>query len=54
MKLRLQAFSSFHWFKEGICQLMAKECACNTDKLPTKLETIIGLAHNELKCVERL
>ena len=34
MKLFLQPFSPFRWFKKGSCQLLAKECALSTDKLP--------------------
>ena len=27
----------FHWFKKGSCQLLAKECALSTNKLPRRL-----------------
>ena len=32
----LRPFSPFRWFKKGSCQLLAKEWAVNTGKLPRK------------------
>ena len=37
MKKILRSFSFFHWFKKGRCQLLAKEWALITDKLPRRL-----------------
>ena len=33
----LQPFSHFRWFKKSSCQLLAKECALSTCKLPRRL-----------------
>ena len=33
----LRPFSLFRWFKKSSCQLMAKECALSTGKLPRRL-----------------
>ena len=37
MKEILRPFSPFRWFKKGSCQLLAKECALSTGKLPRTL-----------------
>ena len=37
IKTFLQPFSLFRWFKKSICQLLAKECALSTGKLPRRL-----------------
>ena len=37
MKTFLRPFSLFRWFKKSICQLLAKECALSTGKLPRRL-----------------
>ena len=37
MKTFLQPFSPFRWFKKGSCQLLAKEWALITGKLPKRL-----------------
>ena len=37
MKKFLRPFSLFHWFKKSSCQLLAKECAVSTGKLPRRL-----------------
>ena len=37
MKTFLRPFSFFHWFKKSSCQLLAKECALSTGKLPRRL-----------------
>ena len=37
MKTFLRPFSLFHWFKKSSCQLLAKECALSTGKLPRRL-----------------
>ena len=37
MKIFLRPFSLFHWFKKSSCQLLAKECALSTGKLPRRL-----------------
>ena len=37
MKTFLWPFSPFHWFKKGSCQLLAKEWALSTGKLPRRL-----------------
>ena len=37
MKTFLRPFSSFRWFKKSSCQLLAKECALSTGKLPRRL-----------------
>ena len=37
MKTFLRPFSLFCWFKKSSCQLLAKECALNTGKLPRRL-----------------
>ena len=34
VKKFLRPFSLFRWFKKSSCQLLAKECALNTGKLP--------------------
>ena len=34
MKIFLQPFFFFPWFKKSSCQLMAKECTLSTGKLP--------------------
>ena len=36
-KYFLRPFSPFRWFKKGSCQLLAKECALSTGKLPRRL-----------------
>ena len=36
MKTFLRPFSPFRWFKKGSCQLLTKECARSTGKLPKK------------------
>ena len=36
MKKFLLPFSLFRWFKKSSCQLLAKECALSTDKLPRR------------------
>ena len=36
MKTFLGPFSLFRWFKKSSCQLLAKECALSTGKLPTR------------------
>ena len=33
----LRPFSPFRWFKKGSCQLLAKEWALSTGKLPKRL-----------------
>ena len=35
MKTFPRPFSPFRWFKKGSCQLLMKECALSTGKLPT-------------------
>ena len=37
MKTFLRPFSLFRWFKKSRCQLLAKECALSTGKLPRRL-----------------
>ena len=37
LPLPATAFSLFRWFKKSSCQLLAKECALSTGKLPRKL-----------------
>ena len=37
MKTSLQPFSLFRWFKKSSCQLLVKECALSTGKLPRRL-----------------
>ena len=37
MKQFLWPFSLFRWFKKSSCQLLAKECALSTSKLPRRL-----------------
>ena len=37
MKTFLRPFSLFRWFKKNSCQLLAKECALSTGKLPRRL-----------------
>ena len=37
MKTLLRPFSLFRWFKKSSCQLLAKECALSTGKLPRRL-----------------
>ena len=37
MKMFLRPFSPFRWFKKGSCQLLAKEWALSTGKLPRSL-----------------
>ena len=37
MKTFLWPFSLFRWFKKSSCQLLAKECALSTGKLPRRL-----------------
>ena len=37
MKTFLRPFSLFRWFKKISCQLLAKECALSTGKLPRRL-----------------
>ena len=37
MKTFLQPFSLFRWLKKSSCQLLAKECALSTGKLPRRL-----------------
>ena len=37
MKTFLRPFSLFRWFKKSSCQLLAKECALSTGKLPRRL-----------------
>ena len=37
MKTFLQPFSLFHLFKKSSCQLLVKECALSTGKLPRRL-----------------
>ena len=37
MKTLLRPFSLFRWFKKSSCQLLAKECAQSTGKLPRRL-----------------
>ena len=37
MKKILRPFSLFHWFKKSSCQLLVKECALSTGKLPRRL-----------------
>ena len=37
MKAFLRPFSLFRWFKKSNCQLLAKECALSTGKLPRRL-----------------
>ena len=37
MKKFLRPFSLFRWFKKSSCQLLAKECALSTGKLPRRL-----------------
>ena len=37
MKTFLRPFSLFRWFKKSGCQLLAKECALSTGKLPRRL-----------------
>ena len=37
VKVFLRPFSPCRCFKKGSCQLLAKECALNTDKLPRRL-----------------
>ena len=37
MKTFLRPFSLFCWFKKSSCQLLAKECALSTGKLPRRL-----------------
>ena len=57
-KMFLRPFSPFRWFKKGSCQLMAKEWALSTGKLPWRLAQELGVARitdrawNDLKCVE--
>ena len=37
MKKILRPFSLFRWFKKSSCQLLAKDCALSTGKLPRRL-----------------
>ena len=37
LKKNLRPFSLFRWFKKSSCQLLAKECALSTGKLPRRL-----------------
>ena len=37
MKTFLWPFSLFRWFKKSSCQLLVKECALSTGKLPRRL-----------------
>ena len=37
MKTFLRPFSLFRWFKKSSCQLLAKECALSTGKMPRRL-----------------
>ena len=37
MKTFLRPFSLFRWFKKSSCQLLTKECALSTGKLPKRL-----------------
>ena len=37
MKTFLRPFSLFRWFKKSSCQLLEKECALSTGKLPRRL-----------------
>ena len=55
MKTFLRPFS--RWFKKSSCQLLAKECALSTGKLPKRLvqeqcARLTDCARNDLKCVE--
>ena len=57
MKTFLRPFSLFRWFKKSNCQLLAKECALSTGKLPRRLSQehvarLTDRARNDLKCVE--
>ena len=56
MKKFLRPFSPFRWFKKGSYQLLAKECALNTGKLPRRLAQEqcgqCDRARNDLKSVE--
>ena len=57
MKTFLRSFSLFRSFKKSSCQLLAKECALSTDKLPRRLAQeqcvrVTDRAQNDLKCVE--
>ena len=57
MKQLLRPFSPFRCFKKGSCQLLAKECALSTGKLPKRLaqnnvERLTNRARIDLKCVE--
>ena len=57
MKTFLRPFSLFCWFKKSSCQLLAKECALSTGKLPRRLarNSVVRLTdytQNYLKCVE--
>ena len=57
MKKYLWPFCPFRWFKKGSCQLLAKEWALSTGKLPRRLaqeqlDRIIDCTQNDLKCVE--
>ena len=50
-------FSLFRWFKKSSYQLLAKECALSTGKLPRRLAQnnvarLTDRARNDLKCVE--
>ena len=58
MKIFLRPFSLFRRFKKSSCQLLAKECALSTGKLPRRLPRknsvarVTDRAQNDLKCVE--
>ena len=57
MKKFLRPFSVFRWFKKSSCQLLAKECALSTGKLPRRLAQeqcvvrVTDHARNDLKRV---
>ena len=60
MKTFLRPLSLFRWFKKGSYQLLAKECAPSTGKLPrtggglprNSVARLTDRARNDLKCVE--
>ena len=49
MKTFLRSFSLFRWFKKSSCQLLAKECALSTGKLPRRRWRAVKQKSNKKK-----
>ena len=53
MKTFLRPFSLFRWFKKSSCQLLAKECALSTGKLPrNSVARLTDRARNDLNLLK--